>query len=160
VGSPRTPAARNVAAVLGLIVTASFSGPTPASGQGGAEGSTERDVREVVSQFKAAMKGGDASTVASLLHPEARIYEGGHAETREEYEGGHLPGDIAFSQAVTSETTWDQVIAGEDMAVYMREYRTTGEYRGREIDSHGTETMVLVPTEAGWRIRHIHWSSR
>jgi ketosteroid isomerase-like protein len=120
----------------------------------------EQDVREVVNSFKAALRGGDSTTVVHLLHADARIYEGGHAETREQYRSGHLRGDIAFLQGVQSETTWDQVVVKNELAVYMSEYHTTGESRGREIDSHGTETIVLVSTSDGWRIRHIHWSSR
>jgi hypothetical protein len=40
------------------------------------------------------------------------------------------------------------------------ESRTTGQTRGRDIDSRGAETIVLVRESSGWRIRHIHWSSR
>jgi hypothetical protein len=71
-----------------------------------------------------------------------------------------LRSDIAFLGAVASETTWDSIIVGSDVAVYMSEYTVKGEYREREIDAHGTETIALVPTQDGWRIRHIHWSSR
>ena len=33
-------------------------------------------------------------------------------------------------------------------------------FRERRIDAVGVETMVLAPTPDGWKIRHIHWSSR
>ena len=148
---------RNAAATLALTLAFSAVGATTARGQENVE---ERAVREVVSDFHAALGAGDSTTVVSLLHPEVRIFEGGHAETREEYRSGHLRGDIAFLQAVESEMTWDDVVIEGDLAFYMSEDRKTGTYRDREIDSHGTETMVLVRTSEGWRIRHIHWSSR
>ena len=35
-----------------------------------------------------------------------------------------------------------------------------GSWRGREVDSLGTELLVLAKEGGGWRIRAIHWSSR
>lgn len=140
-----------LAGIVGVV------GVVPASGQ---DDSAEQEVRDVVEGFGAALTAGDSTTVIALLHPDVRIYEGGHAETREEYRSGHLRGDIAFLQAVQSETTWDQVVIDGDLALYMSEDRKTGTFRDREIDSRGTQTIVLVMTSDGWRIRHIHWSSR
>lgn len=131
---------------------------TPATTQQGDPAA--QAAREVVEAFQTALETGDAETVIVLLHPDVRIYEGGHAETREEYQSGHLRGDIAFLQAVESETMWDQLLVDGGIALYMSQDRKTGTYRDREIDSSGTETIVLVMTEDGWRIRHIHWSSR
>ena len=142
---------------MAVALPALSTAPAVAQEQGGA---IEQEVREVVNQFRAALGSGDSTTVVNLLHAEARIYEGGHAETREEYRSGHLLSDMAFLQAVRSETTWDLVVPGEALGLYMSERRTVGEYRGREIDSRNTETIVLVSTPQGWRIRHIHWSSR
>jgi ketosteroid isomerase-like protein len=153
VKSPRTLAAPITAVCLLAVGAVSVTAQQSVS-------TTENDVRAVVSAFRTALNEGDSTTVVRLLHPDARIYEGGHAETREEYRSGHLHGDIAFLQAVESETISDHVVIADDLALYMREDRKTGESRGREIDSHGTETIVLVPTPDGWRIRHIHWSSR
>lgn len=144
-----------VAAGVGLI--ASHVGAVHAQQEGGA---IEEEVRQVVRNFRAALSSGDSTMVVQLLHPEARIYEGGHAETREQYRSGHLRADIAFLKAVESETIWDQVLPTEGLAIYMSERQTTGEYQGREIDSQSTETIALVRTPQGWRIRHIHWSSR
>lgn len=119
-----------------------------------------RAVRETVAAFKRALRSGDSTGALALLHPEVRIYESGHAETKADYRGGHLEADMRFLQAVSSETTRDAVVNGGTMALYTSEYRATGTFRGREVDGRGTETMVLVPTAEGWRIRHIHWSSR
>lgn len=117
------------------------------------------EVRAVVSAFKSALRGGDGEAALARLHPDVRIFEGGHAETREEYEGGHLGADMRFLQAVESTTTWDRILIDSETALYMSQFTVEGEYRDREIDSRGTETMVLLRTEAGWRILHIHWSS-
>lgn len=149
------------ALILASLAVAAITLPAPAAGQESAPTSqVEARIRNVIEGFKGALRAGDSLAVLDLLHPDARIYEGGHAETREQYRSGHLRSDIAFLGAVTSETSWESVIVGSDVALYMSEYTVQGEHRGREIDSHGTETIALVPTEDGWRIRHIHWSSR
>jgi ketosteroid isomerase-like protein len=151
----------NRARILAALAVAALALPAVAAAQENAPSSEiEAKIRTVVHGFRQALQAGDSLAVLDLLHPEARIYEGGHAETREQYRSGHLRSDIAFLGAVTSETSWESVVVGGDLALYMSEYTVQGEYRGRDIDSHGTETIALVRTDAGWRIRHIHWSSR
>ncbi|MGH7445926.1 MAG: YybH family protein [Longimicrobiales bacterium] len=121
---------------------------------------TETEVRAVVEGYDRALASGDSLTALSLLHPDVVIYEGGHAETREEYRSGHLRSDIAFASAVKLTTTVDHILVSGDAALYTSEYTASGRFRNRDIDSHGTETMVLLRTPDGWKIRHIHWSSR
>ena len=133
----------------------------PAAGQDTADATgIEQEVHEVVKAFKDALRTGDGEAVLQVLHTDVRIYEGGHAETREQYGSGHLDVDIEFLQAVETTTSWERVIPGRDMALYMSEGTASGDFRGRPIDTRNTETLVLVLTDAGWRIRHIHWSSR
>lgn len=114
----------------------------------------------MVREFKAALAAGDSVRAIGYLHPDVIVYEGGHAETLIEYRSGHLGADMAFAAATTSETRQERVVLGDGMALYFGEHETTGEFRGRTIDSRGTESIVLVRTPEGWRIRHIHWSSR
>ncbi len=122
--------------------------------------SDEEAVGETVEAFHLALSSGDGPTALDQLGTEVRIFESGHAETREEYASGHLRGDMAFAAAVERTTTWSQVEVVGDVAVYLSQYETKGTFRDREIDSRGTETMVLVRSADGWKIRHIHWSSR
>lgn len=116
-------------------------------------------VLETVRSFQAALAAGDSAAVLSHLHPEARIYEGGHAETVEEYRSGHLAADMEFRAGVTRETMEERVVPRPHMALYEATTRAEGTFRDREVSSRGTETLVLISTEDGWRIRHIHWSS-
>ncbi len=125
-----------------------------------AEPSAADEVRTVVEEFHAALAAGDSTRALEYLHPEVVVYEAGHAESLAEYRSGHLASDIEFSRAVTFETVRDAVIVGRELSLYLREYTMTGTFRDREIDAHGVETMVLESTEEGWKIRHIHWSSR
>ena len=120
----------------------------------------EKEGRAVVEGFHSALESGDSTAALGYLHPDVVIYEGGHAETLAQYRAGHLRGDIAFASATNREVVEAAITVWGDRALYTSTSRTTGQYRGREIDSRGTETLVLVRTSEGWRIRHIHWSSR
>lgn len=120
----------------------------------------EAAVRAVVESFHAALAAGDSAAALASLHPDLVVFEAGHAETRAEYRSGHLASDMAFSQAVAFSTIRDAVVLGSDLSLYLREYSMKGTFHGRAIDGHGSETIVLARTPAGWNIRHIHWSSR
>jgi ketosteroid isomerase-like protein len=115
--------------------------------------------RAVVESFSAALQRGDSVRVLRLLHPDLVVYESGVAEDLAHYRSHHLAADIAFLAQVRSRTLRDQLTVSGAMALYTREYRSEGTWRGKRIDSTGTETLVLVRTGTGWRIRHIHWSS-
>ena len=115
-------------------------------------------VRRAVEGFGQALASGDSAAALVLLHPDVVIYEGGHAENREQYRSGHLSNDIAFAASVSRKTIDDDVMIWGDVAVYTSRNRSVGRFRNRDIDRSGTETIVLVRTPAGWRIRHIHWS--
>lgn len=117
-------------------------------------------VAEAVARYHAALAAGDSTAALALLAPEAVVLESGGMETRAEYRSHHLPGDIAFAQAVRAERSPVQVTLRGDVAWAVSTSATKGEYRGRTIDSTGAELMVLVRTPEGWRIAAIHWSSR
>ena len=116
---------------------------------------------EVVEQFSAALQAGDLERVGKLLADDVLILESGGAEnSREEYLGGHAIDDAAF-------------LKGAHVAVVRRTARVEGPlaWVGTESEVHttkegkpitllSTETMVLKQTATGWRIVHIHWSSR
>jgi uncharacterized protein (TIGR02246 family) len=137
------------------MLLAAMSAPASAQVAG-----AESEVRAAVEAFDRALATGDSAAVLALLHADASVHEGGVAETREQYRAGHLRGDIAFLRDVTSETVRERVDVRGDMALYTSEYAMKATSRGREVNSTGVETMVLVRTAEGWRILHIHWSSR
>jgi ketosteroid isomerase-like protein len=118
------------------------------------------DAIAIVYDFHHALTVGDSARAIELLHPEAAIFEAGHAETVEEYRGGHLPADMEFAREVEREVVHERVIPVGDGVLYLAEIRARGTFRGRSIDSQGVETVVLVPADGEWRITHVHWSSR
>lgn len=145
---------RSSFALVTLMIAAA-----PLAGQEATDSARQAEVRSVVDAFHAALAAGDSVAALDRLHPDVLIYESGHAETFEEYRSGHLASDMAFAAAVRRERTGHSTDLWGDTALFTSESRTTGTWRGREIDARGVETMVLVRTPDGWRIRHIHWSS-
>jgi ketosteroid isomerase-like protein len=115
----------------------------------------------VVEQFGEALAAADFATVERLLDADVLILETGGAErSRAEYLGHHAIADAKF-------------LADSHRALVRRRARVDGElaWVGTESELHvssdgkpvtmlGTETVVLRHTPDGWRIVHIHWSSR
>ncbi|MBX9576046.1 MAG: nuclear transport factor 2 family protein [Caulobacteraceae bacterium] len=115
----------------------------------------------VVDAFHTALGAGDATAVLALLTEDVVVLETGGAErSREEYAGHHLPADMAFAAATTDEVTRRAAWIDGDVAWVLTEGRTTGTFNDRPVNSLTAETMILHRSADGWRIRHIHWSSR
>ena len=119
----------------------------------------ELDAAATVSAFHAALKSDNPAAVMALLAPDAQILESGHSETREEYEKGHLAADMEFASTV--ESAREKVTTRQEGSVawVTSTSRSTGTFKGREVNSAGAELMVLSRGPEGWRIRAIHWSS-
>ncbi|HET7462445.1 MAG TPA: nuclear transport factor 2 family protein [Longimicrobium sp.] len=145
-------------AALACAAVALAASPSVAQ-RTGTQRAAEAAVRRVVTGFSAALQAGDTARAMSYLHPDLVVYESGAAENREHYRAHHLSADIAFLAQVRPANARDQLTVSGDMALYLREYRMRGTWRGKAVDSPGVETLVLVNTPRGWKIRHIHWSS-
>ncbi len=113
----------------------------------------------VVEGFHAALEQGDSSAALDFLAPDAQVLESGGRETREQYAGNHLGEDIRFARTVPSQRAGLIVRQEGDVAWTTQTSRTAGSYLGRALESEGAELMVLAKTQAGWKIRAIHWSS-
>lgn len=125
----------------------------------GADDQAAKSVTDVVNKFHDALRRGDELAAMELLASDAIILESGSAETRDEYERHHLKEDIAFSQAVKSVDSILHVQMEGDAAWVISTSRTKGSFRSHDIDTAGTELVVLSKSPQGWRIRAIHWSS-
>ena len=120
-----------------------------------------RPAAAAVDAFHAALKRSEIDKALSFLTDDALVFEGGAVErSKAEYAASHLAADAAFSAATTTVVTRRLGRTTGNLAWIATESRTTGRYRDRDIDSVGTETMVLRRAATGWRIVHIHWSSQ
>lgn len=159
-------------ASLGFFLSFTLLSTTPAFAQDHAHGhghdqavgsvaAEAADAALAVDAFHAALKDGDTAGALTFLAPDVMIFEEGGAErSRDEYASHHLGSDAAFAAASQATVTRRAGWADGDVAWVTTEGRTTGQFNGRAVDRLTTETMVLKKQADGWRIHHIHWSSR
>ncbi|QIL01962.1 nuclear transport factor 2 family protein [Sphingomonas sinipercae] len=116
---------------------------------------------ETVDAFHAALRRGDTDGAAMLLAAGAVIFEGGDVErSKAEYAAHHLGADAQFAAAVPSKVSRRSGSVIGNMAWVATEGRTTGSFKGRDVDSVTTETAILERVGSNWKIVHLHWSSR
>lgn len=116
---------------------------------------------DIVERFGKALAAGDLKTVGDLLDPAVLILESGGAErSRDEYLGHHAVSDAAFLRGADSQITRRRARISGDMAWVGTESELHATRDGKQTTLLSTETMVLRRTPEGWRIAHIHWSSR
>ncbi len=113
--------------------------------------------QSAVNAFRHALESGQEQAALELLAPELLVYESGDQNrTRGEYAAHHLRADMAFLAKVRVRTLEQR--ASEDGALAW--VVTRSRIAGGPVDRVGTETMVLRRGPEGWRIVHVHWSSR
>ena len=119
------------------------------------------DASRAVDAFHSALEKGDRDAVLAALDDAVAIYEQGWVESsKAAYAKEHLGADLKFAQSTKSEQTARSGALIGDLAYVTTEGRTTGEFEGKPVNSITLETAVLRRTADGWRIVHIHWSSR
>ena len=152
-----------LAAILAFSVSPALAHDpaSPASAHAVSVPEAARPAVLVVDAFHAALSANDRNVALALLTSDVIVLEEGGAErSREEYAGHHLPADMTFAGATRSEIARRAAVVEGDVAWVMTEGRTTGRFNDRAVDRLTAETMVLTRGADGWRIRHIHWSSR
>lgn len=119
------------------------------------------DAVATLDAFHRALAVGDRDGARARLSQQVIIYEAGIGEYGiEAYAAHHLGADIRFSAATKSQLEHRTVKALGDGFLILSEKRVTGEIGGRSIARRTAETALLMQAEPGWRIRHLHWSSR
>lgn len=114
----------------------------------------------LASELADAIAIGDVNTLRTVLAPDVLIFESGGVESSlAEYEGHHMPADMAFMKAMRREVISQQVIDSGDAATVVTRSRVHGIYKDKEIDLNSTETLVMRKLDGQWKVVHIHWSS-
>lgn len=115
----------------------------------------------IADQFAQALAGGDFETVETLLAPDVLILESGGAErSREEYLSHHAISDAKFLKDAHQQLLRRRAHAAGELVWIGSESELHTTKDGAPLTMLSTETMVLRHTPDGWRIAHIHWSSR
>jgi ketosteroid isomerase-like protein len=120
-----------------------------------------REAAAAVDAFHSALRRGDPAAALALVADDAVVFEDGRVErSKAEYALHHAGADAAFSKAVPSKRLSRTGHAAGNLALIAGESRTTGRFKGQDVDRIMVETMVLRRDRAGaWKIVHIHWSS-
>ncbi len=114
-----------------------------------------------LNSFHAALNSGDKQTVIAALSPDVLIFESGGAErSRAEYASHHMKSDMAFLAQMEHDEISQNASEQGDTAWIVTESRIYGRYKEKDIDIVSTETAVLKRGKDGWKIVHLHWSSR
>lgn len=116
---------------------------------------------KVVDAFHAALNVGDTASAAALMSDGVLVLESGGAErSKAAYAAHHLAADAAFQKAALESLVRRVGGASGDLAWVATEGLVSGQVGERAINRTTTETMLLERQPAGWRIVHVHWSSR
>ena len=143
--------------LVALLVAVSAAITTPSL----AAPAAYEEAAHVVDVFHSALDKADRDAALAALDDAVAIYEQGWVESsKADYAKEHLGADLKFAQSTKSEHTSRTGALLGDLAYVTTEGRTTGTFEGKPVNSISLETMVLRRDGEGWRIVHIHWSSR
>jgi uncharacterized protein YcnI len=153
--------------VTGWVEPAGGKRPGPvtklaeASAQAG--GSDAAAIEAWLKGYDAAFVAKDLAKLATFYHPDVTIYEGaginnGWVDYRDRHLGLELKAfeNLEFSHSETKVT----LMPGGASAYATSRYSIKAKMGERQLDSEGLETLMLVKTPDGWKIRHSHTSSR
>ena len=116
---------------------------------------------KVVEEFSTALQAADLGRAGALLAEDVLILENGGAErSKEEYLGGHAGHDAEFLKTAQIQLVHRTARREGGLAWVGTESELHASKDGKPMALLSTETMVLKNTPNGWRIVHIHWSSR
>jgi uncharacterized protein (TIGR02246 family) len=158
----RLLSAASVAALLALPLIAEAHEAAQVGPAAKAVSPAARPAVEVVDRFSAALQSGDLKLVGQLLSDDVLVLESGGAErSRKEYLAGHAPHDAAFMKDARVRIVHRTARAdGRSVWVGTESEVTVPDKDGQVKTLLSTETMILHQFPEGWRIVHIHWSSR
>ena len=145
-----------------FTVTLLLALPSIALAQPGAS-SDAASVEAWLKGYDAAFLAKDLDRLATFYHPDVTIYEGtginnGWVDYRDRHLGPELKAfvNLQFGHTDIKVT----MMPGGQAAYATSRYTIKAKIGERDLDSEGLETLMLVRTAEGWKIRHSHTSSR
>ena len=128
-----------------------------------AGGSDAAAIEAWLKGYDAAFLSKDLNKIGAFYHPDVTIYEGaginnGWADYRDHHLGPELKSfeNLEFAHSGTKVT----VLPGGESALATSRYTIKAKMGERTLDNEGLETLLLVKTPDGWKIRHSHTSGR
>ena len=113
--------------------------------------------------FDRAFIAKDLDALSSFYHPDVTIFEGGGVNNGwVDYRDHHIGPELKAFENLHFEhrNVAVHVLEGGAVAYVTSEYALKARSAGREVESGGLETLVLVKSDGAWKIRHSHTSAR
>ena len=119
------------------------------------------DAVQVVNAFMTAMSNGNLALAQKFLDPGVVVVNNGVIHgSRNDYLNGQAKSDAAYLQGAQRQLLRRQARAGANVAWVISEKVLRMNESGKVSARLTSETMLLVKAIDGWKIIHIHWSSR
>jgi ketosteroid isomerase-like protein len=159
---PRWLFALTLSALGGLSPAAAHDPPSSNSVVAGSQLSRPAAAAAAtVDAFHAALRAGETAKAAALLADDVSVFEAGSAEASKAiYSAEHLAADAAFAKTAQETVLRRSGQSGGGMAWIASEGLTRTRRGDAVVERLTAESMILRRTAAGWRIVHVHWSSR
>jgi hypothetical protein len=108
-----------------------------------------------------ALATGQLEAARQLMSPEATVVANGQVlGNRDGYIDGAAKGDVAALRTVERVLVHRNAQIGDDTGWVLSEKRVRAAGKPDGPSEAVIETMLLARTSAGWKITHIHWSTR
>ena len=105
----------------------------------------------------------DLDRLSSFYHPEVTIFEGGGTNNGwVDYRDHHIGPEMNGFENLEFEhrNVVVHLLDGGGAAYVTSEYALKARVAGKDVDSGGLETLVMVRMGGAWKIRHSHTSAR
>ena len=105
----------------------------------------------------------DLGSLSAFYHPDVTIFEGGGSNNGwVDYRDHHIGAEMKGFENLQFEhrNVVVHVLDGGAAAYVTSEYALKARVGGKDVESAGLETLVMVRIEGAWKIRHSHSSAR
>jgi ketosteroid isomerase-like protein len=113
--------------------------------------------------FDRAFVSKDLDALSSFYHPDVTIFEGGGVNNGwADYRDRHIGLEMKTFDNLQFEHRQVAVhlLNGGAAAYVTSEYALKARVAGKDVDSGGLESLVLIKVGGAWKIRHSHTSAR
>ena len=115
----------------------------------------------VLNAYMGALANGQFDAARNFMAPNAVVLRDGRVlGSRDTYFAGDARTDAALLHGAQRDLLRRDAKAGDGLALVLSEKRLRTSAGGKSTDQLVTETALLVKTPEGWKIAHLHASSR
>lgn len=134
--------------------------PTMASTQAPPRNATA-PVRAVIETYRQGMANLDLAAMRRVFHPDLLVFEmGGVNRGMADYLDHHLGPELKELKSWRTGPADTAIEVDGKLAIATATFTYEATLSsGKTSRGVATETLVLVLTPSGWKIRHLHWSS-